>query len=31
MVEIALKIIDQLSGPFEPEAFRDRYEEALKG
>jgi DNA end-binding protein Ku len=30
MVEIALKIIDQLSGPFEPEAFRDRYEEALK-
>jgi DNA end-binding protein Ku len=31
MVEIALKIIDQLSGPFEPEAFQDRYEEALKG
>ena len=31
MVEIALKIIDQLSGPFEPEAFKDRYEEALKG
>jgi DNA end-binding protein Ku len=31
MVEIALKIIDQLSGPFEPEGFRDRYEEALKG
>jgi DNA end-binding protein Ku len=30
MVEIALKIIDQLSGPFEPETFTDRYEEALK-
>lgn len=30
MVEIALKIIDQLAGPFEPEAFRDRYEAALK-
>jgi DNA end-binding protein Ku len=30
MVEIALKIIDQLSGPFEPEAFQDRYEAALK-
>jgi DNA end-binding protein Ku len=30
MVEIALKIIDQLAGPFEPEEFRDRYEEALK-
>ena len=30
MVEIALKIIDQLSGPFEPEEFRDRYEDALK-
>jgi DNA end-binding protein Ku len=31
MVEIAQRIIDQLSGPFEPEAFQDRYEEALKG
>jgi len=31
MVEIAAKIIDQLEGPFEPEAFVDRYEEALKG
>jgi DNA end-binding protein Ku len=31
MVEIALKIIDQSAGPFEPGGFRDRYEEALKG
>lgn len=30
MVEIATKIIDQLSGPFEPESFRDRYEDALR-
>src|SRR5690606_25780861 len=30
MVEIAGKIIDQLSGDFEPETFRDRYEDALK-
>jgi DNA end-binding protein Ku len=30
MVDIALKIIDQLSGGFEPETFNDRYEEALK-
>jgi DNA end-binding protein Ku len=29
MVEIAMKIIDQLSGPFEPEMFTDRYEAAL--
>jgi DNA end-binding protein Ku len=31
MVEIASKIIEQLSGPFEPETFRDRYEDALRG
>lgn len=30
MVEIAGKIIDQLSGDFEPETFRDRYEDALR-
>ena len=30
MVEIARKIIDQQSGPFEPETFKDRYEEALR-
>lgn len=30
MVEIAGKIIDQLSGEFEPETFRDRYEDALR-
>lgn len=30
MVEIAEKIIDQLSGPFDPSKFTDRYEEALK-
>ena len=30
MVEIAEKIIDQLSGPFDPSKFNDRYEEALK-
>jgi DNA end-binding protein Ku len=30
MVEIAEKIIDQLSGPFDPSQFTDRYEEALK-
>jgi DNA end-binding protein Ku len=30
MVDIASKIVDQLSGPFEPEAFRDRYEDALR-
>jgi DNA end-binding protein Ku len=30
MVEIAEKIIAQLEGPFDPEEFRDRYEEALR-
>jgi len=30
MVEIASKIIEQLEGPFEPELFRDRYEDALR-
>jgi DNA end-binding protein Ku len=30
MTEIAKKIIEQLEGPFEPEEFRDRYEEALR-
>ena len=30
MVEIAEKIIDQLSGPFDPAKFTDRYEEALR-
>ncbi|MBC6980885.1 Ku protein [Caulobacter sp. 17J80-11] len=30
MVEIASKIIEQLEGPFEPEMFRDRYEDALR-
>lgn len=30
MVEIAGKIIDQLSGDFEPDTFRDRYEDALR-
>jgi DNA end-binding protein Ku len=30
MVEIAEKIIQQLSGPFDPSKFTDRYEEALK-
>jgi len=30
MVQIAEKIIDQLSGPFDPSKFTDRYEEALK-
>jgi DNA end-binding protein Ku len=31
MIEIASKIIDQLAGPFDPESFRDRYEDALRG
>lgn len=31
MVQIAGKIIDQMSGEFEPEAFKDRYEDALRG
>jgi DNA end-binding protein Ku len=30
MVEIAEKIIAQLSGPFDPSKFTDRYEEALR-
>jgi DNA end-binding protein Ku len=30
MVDIALKIIEQLEGPFDPTVFDDRYEEALK-
>jgi DNA end-binding protein Ku len=30
MIEIASKIIEQLEGPFEPEMFRDRYEDALR-
>jgi DNA end-binding protein Ku len=30
MVDIAEKIIDQLAGAFDPEEFRDRYEEALR-
>jgi DNA end-binding protein Ku len=30
MVAIALKIIEQKEGPFDPEQFVDRYEEALK-
>ncbi|HEX3810098.1 MAG TPA: Ku protein [Rhizomicrobium sp.] len=30
MLDIADKIIEQLEGPFEPEGFKDRYEEALR-
>jgi len=30
MVDIALKIIEQQAGDFEPEKFKDRYEEALR-
>jgi DNA end-binding protein Ku len=30
MIEIAEKIIEQAEGKFEPEEFRDRYEEALR-
>ena len=30
MVEIAAKIIDQQSGPFDPSKFNDRYEDALR-
>jgi len=30
MVEIAAKIIDQKSGPFDPSKFNDRYEDALR-
>jgi DNA end-binding protein Ku len=30
MIDIAEKIIEQQEGPFEPEAFKDRYETALR-
>lgn len=30
MVEIALKIVEQQEGPFDPTRFRDRYEDALR-
>jgi DNA end-binding protein Ku len=30
MVEIARKIIEQQEGPFEPDTFEDRYENALR-
>jgi DNA end-binding protein Ku len=30
MVEIARKIIEQKEGPFEPDTFEDRYENALR-
>ncbi|HTT85429.1 MAG TPA: Ku protein [Rhizomicrobium sp.] len=30
MIDIAKQIITQLEGPFEPEEFKDRYEEALR-
>ncbi len=30
MIDIALKIIEQLDGPFEPDEFRDRYEDSLR-
>lgn len=30
MIEIAAKIIDQQSGPFDPSKFNDRYEDALR-
>lgn len=30
MIEIASRIIEQQEGPFEPEEFRDRYEDALR-
>ncbi len=30
MIEIARKIIEQQEGPFEPENFEDRYENALR-
>lgn len=30
MISIALKIIEQQEGPFDPSQFVDRYEEALK-
>jgi DNA end-binding protein Ku len=30
MIDIAGKIVEQLSGEFDPESFRDRYEDALR-
>lgn len=30
MIEIATKIIEQQEGPFDPDRFKDRYEEALR-
>jgi DNA end-binding protein Ku len=30
MIDIAKQIIEQLEGPFEPDEFKDRYEEALR-
>lgn len=30
MIDIAQKIIEQQEGPFEPQGFKDRYEEALR-
>jgi DNA end-binding protein Ku len=30
MIDIAARIIDQLEGPFDPEEFTDRYEDALR-
>jgi len=30
MIDIAGKIIEQLQGPFNPDAFKDRYEESLR-
>jgi DNA end-binding protein Ku len=30
MIEIATRIIEQQEGPFEPDRFKDRYEEALR-
>jgi DNA end-binding protein Ku len=30
MIEIATKIMEQLAGPFDPDKFKDRYEESLR-
>lgn len=30
MIDIAVKIIEQLEGPFNPDEFKDRYEESLR-
>ena len=30
MIDIAVKILDQLEGPFDTDAFKDRYEESLR-